>query len=260
MGDKKTHRIWKHIELSDTWSQCDTSAIDDLSPSWYERRDVLLKNSQEYQEFITELKREHAIETGIVERLYDLKRGITETFIKKGFYESYISHTDTNIPISKLLGHLSDHLDAVDFVFDVVKQNRDLTVGFIKELHALVTRNQESAEGRDPFGNKTRIELLSGEFKRYENNPTRDDGTIILYCPPEQVASEMDNLVKKYNEAEASGIHFLICATWFHHAFTTIHPFQDGNGRVARLLSSLILIKHGLFPFTVLREGNYSVS
>jgi len=40
---------------------------------------------------------------------------------------------------------------------------------------------------------------------------------------------------------------------WFHHAFTTIDPFQDGNGRIARLLASLILIKHGLFPFTVLR-------
>ncbi len=64
----------------------------------------------------------------------------------------------------------------------------------------------------------------------------------------------MDNLISIYNDAEKKKIHPLICATWFHHAFTTIHPFQDGNGRIARLLASLILIKHGLFPFTVLRE------
>ena len=104
------------------------------------------------------------------------------------------------------------------------------------------------------FGNRTNIDLRKGDFKIFENNPTREDGTKVLYCPPGHVQSEMDNLVAIYNDAENKDIHPLICAAWFHHAFTTIHPFQDGNGRVARLLASLILIKHGLFPFTVLRE------
>lgn len=98
------------------------------------------------------------------------------------------------------------------------------------------------------------IDLRKGDFKIFENNPTREDGTKVMYCPPEHVQAEMDNLVSIYNEAEQNSVHPLTCATWFHHAFTTIHPFQDGNGRVARLLSSLILIKHGLFPFTVPRE------
>lgn len=254
MAEQKKHRLWEYIELGQKWLECDTSTIDDISPSWFERREILQVNSKEYQEFISELKREHAIETGIVERMYDLEKGITETFIKKGFVESYISHNDTNVPVSKLFSHLSDHLDAVDFVFDVVKENRDLTVGFIKELHALVTRNQEYAEGRDQFGNRTKIDLRKGAFKILENNPTREDGTKILYCPPDHVQAEMDNLVSIYNDAENKNIHPLICATWFHHALTTIHPFQDGNGRIARLLATLILIKHGLFPFTVLRE------
>lgn len=254
MTKQKTHRLWLPIEFRQQWLECDTSKIDDISPSWFDRRTILQTNSKEYQEFITELKREHAIETGIVERMYDLDKGITETFIKKGFVEAYISHNDTNVPIPKLLSHLSDHLDAVDFVFDVVKENRELTIGFIKELHALVTRNQEYAEGRDQFGRRTEIDLRKGAFKILENNPTREDGTKILYCPPEHVQAEMDNLISIYNDAENKNIHPLICATWFHHAFTTIHPFQDGNGRIARLLASLILIKHGLFPFTVLRE------
>lgn len=254
MENNKLVRLWTPVELTAKWLDCDTSTIDDLAPSWYERREVLQNNSQEYKEFILQLKREHAIETGIVEKMYDLEKGITETFIKKGFVESYISHNDTNVPVPKLLAHLSDHLNAVDFVFDVVKENRDLTIGFIKELHALVTRNQDHVEGRDQFGNQTKIDLLKGEFKKYENNPTKNDGTVILYCPPEQVASEMENLVSIYNDAEAKEVHPLICAAWFHHCFTTIHPFQDGNGRVARLLSSLVLIKHGLFPFTVFRE------
>lgn len=254
MVEKKVNRLWSYVELTNNWLNSDTSSLDDISPSWYARRDVLQNNSKEYQEFITELKREHAIETGIVERMYDLDKGITETFIKKGFYESYVSHADTNVPVPKLLAHLSDHLDAVDFVFDVVKENRELTVGFVKELHALVTRNQDCAEGRDQFGHKTKIPLLKGKFKVHVNNLTREDGLKIEYCPPEHVEAEMDNLVAIYNKAQLEEVHPLINATWFHHAFTIIHPFQDGNGRVARLLASLILIKHGLFPFTVLRE------
>lgn len=252
--EKKEHRLWDFVKFSDAWRNADTSLIDDITPSWFQRRKILQERSQEYEDFIGRLKREHAIETGIVERMYDLKKGITETFIKEGFVQSYISHGDTNVPVPQLLRHLRDHLDAVDFVFDVVKENRPLTVGFIKELHALVTQHQDSAEGRDQFGTKLKIELLKGTFKIRENNPTREDGVVIMYCPPEHVNSEMENLVNIYNHLVDEKIHPIIIASWFHHAFTTIHPFQDGNGRVARLLASLILIKFGFFPFTVLRE------
>lgn len=250
----KIYRLWKPVLFDENWDNCDTSILDDISNSWFIRRSVLKENSLEYAEFLNQLKREHAIETGVIERLYDLKKGITETFIKEGFVKSYLSHGDTNIPEGDLFNHLNDHLDAVNFIFDVVKENRPLTTGFIKELHHLVTRNQKFAEGRDQFGNKLKIDLLKGTYKVRDNNPTREDGTTIMYCPPEQVASEMDNLVNIYNGLVESEKHSLIITTWFHHAFTTIHPFQDGNGRIARLLTSLIFIKYGYFPFTVLRE------
>lgn len=250
---EKTHRLWKHVELSENWLSCDTSSLDDISSSWLERRKKLKADSSEYANFLTKLKREHAIETGIIERLYDLKKGITETFINEGFVKSFLSHGDTNIPADDLIAHLNDHLDSVNFIFDVVKENRPLSTSFIKELHQLVTRNQKFAEARDQFGNKLQIDLLKGEYKKRENNPTREDGTKILYCSPDHVASEMDNLVSIYTK-NSDTVHPLILSAWFHHMFTIIHPFQDGNGRMARLLTSLIFIKHGYFPFTVLRE------
>ena len=165
-----------------------------------------------------------------------------------------MSHGDTNVPTQTLMNHLKDHLDAVDFVFDIVKENRPLTTSFIKELHQLVTRHQIHAEGRDQFGTKTKIVLLKGKYKEWENNPTRDDGTLILYCPPVHVVSEMESLVTIYNDLVGKNTHPIIISAWVHHAFTTIHPFQDGNGRVGRLLASLILIKFNYFPFTVIRE------
>ncbi len=250
----KVFRLWKPVAFTDAWRKCDTSVLDDIAPSWLSRRKELQEDSKEYKEFLERLKREHAVETGVIEQIYDLKKGITETLIKEGFVKSYLSHGDTNVSKDDLMNHLGDHLDAVDFVFDMIKQNRPLSVGFIKELHQLTTRHQKSAEGRDQFGNRLKIPLLKGEFKERENNPTATDGTKILYCPPVHVDAEMDNLVKIYADLVEAKINPLIIAAWFHHAFVTIHPFQDGNGRVARLLASLIFIKFGFFPFTVLRE------
>ena len=247
-------RIWRHLEFSEKWLDCDTSILDDIAPSWFSRRETLIRNSNEYDEFINKLKRKHAIETGVVERMYDLDKGVTETLIKEGFISSLVSHGDSDIDKRKLFDHLQDHLDAVDFVFDVVKENRPLTKGFILELHQLTTRNQEFAEGRDQFGNKTQIPLIKGRFKERENNPTRNDGTLVMYCPPEHVESEMDQLISILDELIEKQVHPLIIASWLHHAFTTIHPFQDGNGRVVRLIASLILIKYNYFPITVLRE------
>ena len=248
------YRLWKPISFTDNWKECDTSLLDEIVPSWIARREILQANSKEYEDFIARLKRKHAIETGIVERMYDIDKGVTETLINEGFISALVGHGDTNIPKQTLFNHLQDHLDAVDFVFDIVKENRPLTKGFILELHQLTTRHQEFAEGRDQFGNKTKIDLIKGRFKERENNPTRDDGTTILYCPPEHVEAEMDNLIAIYDELCELNVNPLIIATWVHHAFTTIHPFQDGNGRVVRLIASLILIKNNLFPITVLRE------
>ncbi len=250
---KKTNKIWKPVEFSTVWKNCDTSILDDLSASWFLKREKWKDDSAEYIELMNRLKREHAIETGIVERLYSLDIGITETFIKEGFKQSYLSHNDTNIPEDDLMNYLNDHEQAINFVFDVVKEERPFSNSFIKALHQLVCRNQKFAEGRDQFGNRLEIPLLRGKYKIRENNPTGKDGTVIKYCPPEHVDAEMDNLIRLYEE-HTSNVHQLIMATWFHHAFTTIHPFQDGNGRIARLLASLIFIKYDLFPFTVNRD------
>jgi fido (protein-threonine AMPylation protein) len=247
-------RLWQPIEFSENWQNTDTSILDGISASWFARRVKLVENSTEFATFLERQKREHAIETGIIERLYDMSKGLTETFIKSGFHSALVSHGDSDIETASLMNHLNDHLDAVNFVFDTVKNERPFSVSFIKQLHQLVTRNQNFAEGRDQFGHKLKIELLKGTFKIRENNPTRTDGTAILYCPPEHVAAEMDNLMAIFDAETAKNTHPLILAAWMHHAFSIIHPFQDGNGRVARLITSLILIKNGFFPFTVPRE------
>lgn len=246
------YSIWSPIEFDDRWNHVNTEKFDNIYPSWEKRRKELQKNEEQYERFMDQLKRKQAIDTGIIERMYDLKKGITETFIKEGFVGSYLQHGDTNIEPNLLMKYLGDNFEAIDFIFDFVKNDRQLSVGYIKELHSLITRHQESTDAVDQFGNIGKIPLRKGEFKIAPNNPSREN-TVYCYCPPEQVVSEMDNLVMIFNN-DLKNTHILVKAAFLHHAFVQIHPFQDGNGRIARLLASFVLIKEGLFPLSIDRE------
>ncbi len=252
--------LWKPISLQDyedNWAKCDTSKLERVLPSWIEQRKRISLESKEYANFIEKIKRQHAVETGLIERLYSLKEGITETLIDEGFYESLIQHGDSDISTRELLNYLNDQKSAVDFVFDIIKENQNVSLSRILELHHLITNNQEYTEGKDQFGNFIKIKLIKGMFKELDNNPSRDDGTVFKYCPPVHVRGEIEKLIEIYNIIESRGDKSVIVASWFHHAFTIIHPFQDGNGRMARLLTSLILIKRGLFPFSTRDKKNY---
>jgi hypothetical protein len=64
----------------------------------------------------------------------------------------------------------------------------------------------------------------------------------------------MDRLVALHAEHLAGDVPAEIEAAWLHHRFSIIHPFQDGNGRVARAIASLVFIQRGLFPLVVTRD------
>ncbi|MCL2107195.1 MAG: Fic family protein [Oscillospiraceae bacterium] len=243
--------IWKPVRFDPIWLRADTSRLDAVMPQWLEQRANLLKGPG--STYLEQLKRRQAIETGAMEGLYDLTRGATETLVREGFVESYVGHADCTIPAGTLMDLLKDQFEALNWVFDFIKSDRPLSVSYIKELHALITSHQQTAAGIDCFGNRLSIPLLHGDFKKRPNNPS-SGGVLYLYCPPEQVDSEMDELIRVYHE-ELTDLHILIKAAWLHFAFVTIHPFQDGNGRVARLLASFVLIQGGLFPLMVER-GN----
>ena len=227
-----------------------SESLHHLADVWREEKSKLASKGV-LEDFLARLKRKVAIETGIIERLYSIDRGVTQLLIEKGIDHSLIPHGSTDRSPSEIVTVIRDHVQATEAIFNIVKNERSMSTSFIKQLHQLLTRNQHTVEAMDQFGQLGEVALIHGDWKRLPNNPQRADGSIHEYCPPEQVTSQMDLLIEWHLAHQQEGVSPEVEAAWLHHRFTQIHPFQDGNGRVARLLATLVFLKGGWFPFAL---------
>jgi Fic/DOC family len=227
------------------------SAADALAVVWRERFGEL-QSSIALQEFNEKLYRRWAIETGILEKLYSLDRGVTQILVERGLDISLIDHTASDIPATELIAILKDHRETVQFIMDFVSGDSKLTLHFIRSLHQILTRHQDYVDAVDQFGRSVKFDLIKGGWKKHPNNPTRPDGMIHYYCPPEFVDEQMQELIDIY--VTMADMPTVIRSAWIHHRFTQIHPFQDGNGRVARALAAFVFAKDHLFPIVVDRD------
>ena len=250
------HYIWKPetgiTDFETPWRKLVASEIDSIKTIWAEQQDRL-KGTRHLKQFTERLSREWAIETGIIENLYQIDRGVTQTLIDRGFQAEFLGHGSTNKPTSYVINLLKDQQNAHDGIFDFITNRRNLSTSYIKELHAALLRSQETTDAQLPAGNLVEIPLLKGDWKKQPNYPTRQ-GVIYAYCPPEHVASEMDRLIDLHQKHLEDGVAPEVEAAWLHHRFSQIHPFQDGNGRVGRALASMVLIQAKLFSFIVTRD------
>ncbi len=241
----------ENLPAQDEISKLHSTELKSLADLWLEKKSEL-ENSGEYQQFIKKMQREWAIETGIIERLYTWDRGVTEVLIEQGVDSSIINHSgglgrDEAENVAKLIG---DQKNIIENLFAFVKGEQSLSEHYIRSMHEVFTAHQDHTEAATPDGGIGKIPLLKGKYKEQPNNPRRSDEVIHEYCPPEFVNDEMGKLIRIYTENENS-IPPEILSAWVHHRFTQIHPFQDGNGRIARAIASLVFLKSGLFPLVV---------
>ena len=97
--------------------------------------------------------------------------------------------------------------------------------------------------------------MALGEYKKQANHVRTPTGEIHYYATPEETPAKMGDLLRWYRDEEAKGVtHPVEIAARFHHCFTAIHPFDDGNGRMSRLLMNLILMQKQ-YPPVVIRIG-----
>lgn len=224
------------------------ATVDTVRGAWDEY--LTSVSPEEFEETRKRTLRRHAIETGIIERLYDLSWGVTEALVADGTTRQAAAREGG---ISEdTLAIVNSQLDALELLVAAVRDERRLTSYFVKELHAAITRDQTTYEARDQFGNTVHRPLPHGAWKEFPNDVVRSDGTRLHYVPPEHVQSQMDRLLELHENA--AGVHPVTRSAWLHHGFVTIHPFQDGNGRVARALTLMVLLQARYAPLVVDRN------
>lgn len=147
---------------------------------------------------------------------------------------------------------MTGHDEAIKWIMEVIKQERPLSENFIRELHKLLLKEPYEVEAITPEGNPTRKRIEIGQYKTIPNHVKTVTGEIFRFATPEETPALMGDLIDWYrSEIMKEDINPVIVASEFHYRFIRIHPFDDGNGRTARILMNFILMQFGYPPVII---------
>jgi Fic family protein len=153
---------------------------------------------------------------------------------------------------------LKDHLDirghneAINFLLSIVKDTRSISEADIRSLHEMVLVEPYDVKAQTADGLPTTKRITLGDYKTSPNHVQTATGETHYYATPEETPAKMQELMEWYAEISTDkDVHPVVIAALFHHKFVSIHPFDDGNGRLSRILMNLILMQRGFPPVII---------
>lgn len=150
---------------------------------------------------------------------------------------------------------MKGHDAAVDHVRHLAKDSRLITEADVRDLNRLALVAPFWKEAVTAAGHSTRKQIVPGEYKHQPNNVLTVTGEIYYFASPEETPARMADLMQWFRaelEELKSDIAGMLAA--FHHRFSVIHPFDDGNGRCMRLLVNYALLRLGYPPIVIRTE------
>ena len=150
-----------------------------------------------------------------------------------------------------------EEMKAHDVAFEMVKElakepDRPLTEATIKNLNKILLVRPYWKEAITDDGQPTKRLIDVGDYKKYPNHVRLKNGEKFYYASPEETPIKMGELMEWLRSTEVSGeISPVELAAVLHYKFVLIHPFDDGNGRISRLLMNYVLLKNGLQPAVI---------
>lgn len=150
---------------------------------------------------------------------------------------------------------ITGHHEAIKWVMDIVANKEPFTENLIRQLHTILLKERYQVDAVTPDGKPTKRWIEVGQYKSAPNHVKTITEEIFYFATPEETPSKMHDLINWFRvEAEKEEVNPLILAAEFHYRFIRIHPFDDGNGRIARLLMNFTLLIKGLPPVIIKTE------
>lgn len=147
------------------------------------------------------------------------------------FETNTVGITDESINVDDIL-ETTNHFRCIDLIIDRAEEK--LSEAFVKEIHRIL--KEGTSDSRKSWFNV-------GDYKKLPNEVGGN-----ATCPPEEVHTRMKVLLASYNAKKEKSLEDIID---FHQKFEAIHPFQDGNGRVGRLIMFKECLANGIVPFII---------
>lgn len=150
-----------------------------------------------------------------------------------------------------------EEMKSHDVAYEMIKEwaqeeERPLSEMALKNLHEVLLVRPFWKEAILPDGQPARRLIKVGNYKEHPNSVRLQNGEIFHYASPEETPIQMGELINWFREEEEKKeLHPVALAALLHYKFVRIHPFDDGNGRMSRLLMNYVLLKNNLPPIVI---------
>jgi Fic family protein len=195
---------------------------------------------------VTVAVRAAAIDTGAIEGLYQVDRGFTMSVALQTLaWEHALGERGEGV--RELF---EAQLAGYELAIDAVTGKTPLSEAWLRSLHEQICAPQATYRVVTAMGWQEQP-FQKGRYKESPNHVRLADGSYHAYAPVADVAPEMRRLFEQLRTPAFEQAHPVEQATYAHYALTAVHPFADGNGRVARALGSVYLYRSRSIPLVI---------
>jgi len=154
--------------------------------------------------------------------------------------------------LAKDIREMKAHDLAISHVLDLAKDERPLTQADVRNLNKIALKEPYFVETQTADGNVARKEIIPGEYKTLQNHVTLRGGGLHKFAEPHEVPARMEDTISLIRDFIGSpNAPLPVFLAKLHQDFIQTHPFDDGNGRVVRMLLNYVLIKLGWLPICI---------
>jgi hypothetical protein len=168
-------------------------------------------------------------------------------FLKAGIDTAMAASSKTNSDVRRSFIPEASRQEAAELLARPIRQNCDLTPLEISTLHRMACPVDQVMSREGVMTD--RIGRNEGTFRSKPIYVMGTDWVMKEGAPPRQIMTELLKVIEANRALRQKGVLAIVRAAWVLYAFSVVHPFYDGNGRVARMLASMVLVRGGRLPF-----------